>query len=587
MERGNRLSEGIVRDALARLDWQSLKRHLEKCDLDSADMLRLGGMVRRSSVLVKRRKDRTFEQKRIGLRDELVSYAMERFDVPTAQGPKEDFAAVELAEKGYEGVLDALKASVIGKRKPEVRAAAMMARACEDFDEATASYLAYLRGQREFWAMPGGVASTDDGNVVAIDEVVAGLSRMVAATLVMEAYEGRWFEEDVVVLPDLPEVDAEMLEEVGEVQVLAVLWGLWQRVEARARFLGGELSASTLAGEHSRGQDRTLIRYDPWEDGVRERELYDYLANRRVKDRFSQSYLEMVFIHRLEERGVGIGEAANLPPDEFVSGNEMHALVALSEVLGYEIESDTGQPGGLRLIEWVRGYAVLQEIVNAHMTGDSDARGRGLVRMGEDELVGILRRCGLTRESTGTFIERVSLGRGSKDMFDCPVVRVRDGTLVLFGPALLALNITVTLLSRLASINADLGRKGKAFERSVRAFFRGIEMEVTAFKFTRGGEEFEFDAVVPWNEYLFVFECKNRSLSGDVPAQIYYFDLEVKSAAKQARRLADALEGNRDVVAEKFGSERRHARVVPCVVHSMPYSRGDDLDGCTSRITQR
>ena len=579
MKGESELSEGVVREAVAGLDWKSLKRHLERCELDSADMLRVGGIVRRSSVLVKRRKDRRFEQKRNGFRDKLVSYALDRFDGPTAEGLKGDFSVIELAEKGYDGVLSALRASVIGKRKPEVRAAAMIARACEDFEEATASYLGLLKGQREFWAMSGGVISTDDGEVLDIDEVAAGLSRMVAATLLMEAHEGRWFEEDVVVLPNLPEVDPEAVEEVGEVQVLAVLWGLWQRVEARARFLGGELRASALAGEHVGGKHRTLIRYVPPEGGLGQRELYDYLANRRVKERFSQSFLEMVFIHRLEERGVGIRNAANLPPEAFVSGGEMHAVVALSEVLGYEIASDMDRPGGLRLIEWVRGYAVLQEIVNAHMKQDSDTGGRGLVRMVEDELVGTLQRCGLTRESAGTFIERVSLGKRSKDMFDCPVVRVRDGAMVLFGPALSAVNITVTLLSRLAYADADLGRKGKAFERAVRRFFRGIEMEAAAFKFTRGGEEFEFDAVVPWNEYLFVFECKNRSLSGDVPAQVYYFDLEVKSAAKQARRLADALERNRDVVAAKFGAERRNARIVPCVVHSMPYSRGDDLDG--------
>jgi hypothetical protein len=93
-----------------------------------------------------------------------------------------------------------------------------------------------------------------------------------------------------------------------------------------------------------------------------ELEVYDYLANERLRDRLTQTFLEMNVELRVLERGVGIDGEAKLPPGDFVSAEEIHAAVSLSEILGYAIASDMEQPGGLRLLEWVRGYAVLKEL---------------------------------------------------------------------------------------------------------------------------------------------------------------------------------------------------------------------------------
>jgi hypothetical protein len=62
--------------------------------------------------------------------------------------------------------------------------------------------------------------------------------------------------------------------------------------------------------------------------------------------------------------------------------------------------------------------------------------------------------------------------------------------------------------------------------------------------------------VVVWGDYIFVFECKNRTLSGNDATQTNYFDLEVHSQAQHVGKT-----------------------VVPCVLHSLPYSRLDPIDG--------
>jgi hypothetical protein len=164
-------------------------------------------------------------------------------------------------------------------------------------------------------------------------------------------------------------------------------------------------------------------------------------------------------------------------------------------------------------------------------------------------------------------------------MFDCPLIRLQDGNILLFAPAVADANIAMTVLSNLSNRGEQLSRKGSAFEEHIRDVFRRNNIPVFAFKATRDGEQFEYDAVVVWDDIIFVFECKNRSLSGNDPVQAYYFDLEVQSQARQAARLAEALQRYPDIVEKELGAGHVGKKIVPCVLHSLPYSRADPING--------
>jgi hypothetical protein len=326
-------------------------------------------------------------------------------------------------------------------------------------------------------------------------------------------------------------------------------------------------------------QIATLIAYRPEDEGLSEREVYDYLANTRLHDRLIQTFMEMEIESGLSGQGVGIAGGAALPPAQLVSTEEAHAGVSLSEVLGYSIVEDEERPEGLRLLEWVRGYIVLKEIAKAR-TQDQTMHGDSyIIRLEKAELLGILQACGLKDDAAACFIALTCLHRSARDMFDCPLVRVGASGYVLFAPAVIDLNVAMVVLSNLSNRGAELGRKGKAFEHVIHEVFRKRGVPVFGFRVRRGSEEYEYDAIVPWDGYLFVFECKNRSISGNDPAQAYYFDLEVASQARQVRRLADALIAHPDIIEQEMGPEYGGLTIIPCVLHSMPYSRADDIDG--------
>ena len=362
---------------------------------------------------------------------------------------------------------------------------------------------------------------------------------------------------------------------------MALFWRNWQRLEKRRRFHGGEIR--TLRGPlKPSGTDPrvdAVIHYLPPEDGMSELEVYDYLANERLRDRLTQTFLEMNVERRAFERGVGI-DGEPIPASRLClrGGGACSCLAVRDSRI-----RDCGRHGAARrpaTLEWVRGYAVLKELGQQRLQKANSSGDDFQVVFEEADLLDILERCGLERSVAARFVDQTLLHRSSRDMFDCPLIRLQDGKLLLFAPAVIDSNIAMAVLSNLSNRSQQLSRKGKAFEAHIREVFR--RNNISAFAFTarrRGGEPHEYDAVVVWDDIIFVFECKNRSLSGNDAVQAYYFDLDVQGQARQAARLADALQRYPDIVAKELGAEHAGKKIVACVLHSLPYSRLEPING--------
>ena len=579
--RENGLQESIVKKCIAELDWDRLKIHLDNCSVCSADIATICGHIRRCTELVCKYPRLRFQQCRNDFHVELKTYIEENFGTAVSQRIDAEFALIHRIEKGYRSILDVLDKCLISGRSPSIRVAAIIGRACREYQIHTQRQEKALQAMTQMSSMSEPLIEDGDGNAYSGGALLDGLSETVASTLIMEAYKNSWFLEDLVLLPELPSVGEVERYQAGATQVLALYWRQWQRVEQRRRFLGGELRIRTEPDLPQGIPDsvQTLIEYMPSEQSCLEREVYDYIANRRLQDRLNQTFMEMETELGISVRGVGIGDGAALPPDQVISGEEGHACVSLSEILGYAIVDDEDRPGGLRLLEWVRGYAVLREMANSptRETEASSDQYANLVTC--EELVDVLGQCGLEAERAQRFITLASLRKQSRDMYDCPLVRVGSSSYLLFGPAAANLNIAPVVLSNLSSLNEELGRKGKAFEQSIRKGFKKLNMEVFSFRTVHDDKEYEFDAIVPWGNYLFVLECKNRNLSGGNPVQMYYFDKEIHSQVKQVQRLTSALASYPEIIKNNMGKQYLGMKIVPCVVHSLPYSRMGDVDG--------
>lgn len=570
------LHEHSVKQALEALSWPKLKEALDAVQFDAGVADELAGLVLRSSGLLLKRPDPARTMTRRKLFDQILEYATERGGKDCADKLRAAADTMELIDRGYQGILEMLAACDVSKLAPDARAAACIERTAIEYadvvrrtKEAVASLPEFFDPNNPVLQGEGGVTFTPDGATSMLVETLT-------MALIMESYRNQWVaakDDDRIVLPPWHEADDQQRYMAGSTGILAAFWRIWQRVEERRRYFGGTLK-EYVPPERPQWlgpdfpADATVIALDP----DMEWEAIDFVANERLNAVLFQNYMRLLTMTNALGNEAGIEGTAALLPDAFVSVAEAHGGAALRDLLGFAVHEDQERYAGLRLVEWLRGFAVLQCM--AERAWDNSAgEWKALVQfIKRSDLAAVLERLGLPPQAALELIRRATLRRSSRDLFDCPLIAVGSDDLILFGPALRSANLTRVVLSAISSLGVSINRKGPAFERRLREFFEKQGLTCKAFKVKRDGEEYEFDAVLLWGKRIFVFECKSESLSNWSPAASYYFRLGVRSHISQVKRLVEALRRYPDILEAHFGHEAKGKEIVPCVVSAMPFS---------------
>jgi len=567
------LKEKVAKKALENLDWPALKNHLDEIVLDEDKFSALLGHIRRTNSLIMAYPNDKREKQREEFLGSLQGYAhanLGQSALPLAQ----ETSVLNKIERGYRSILEWLEQCDISRLPADVRAAASIGRAARQCDLVTRSFHDALKTRKEI-GLPGFLLRGENSVPLSPDGAITAIVECLSMTLVMEAYKNNWFDaERDVVLPTLPTVGDQERYKAGSTELLAQCWRRWRRMEQRHRFRGGELkemSRPDLPNGIPSSVEQ-LIVYDP-----PKAEIFDYVANERLNDRLGQTLMEMLVETDLREKASGIKEKVVLPPACMISAEEGHSGVSLSEIVNYSIVDDWERPGGLRLLEWIRAYCVLQQLARDHESRD-DSSGNLVFVVAREELISILKRCGLSQQSASRFVKAAALKESSADLFDSPLINMQDGLLLVFGPALIAANPARVVLSIIAQLGEPLARKGKAFEADILSFLKEKGLQAKTFKVKRDGEEYEYDVILCWGDYIFIFECKNHSLSNHHPIQAYYFELEMRSSAKQVMRLAEALRRYPDILSQKMQVDVTTKTIVPCVLNALPFSLPSPID---------
>jgi len=77
--------------------------------------------------------------------------------------------------------------------------------------------------------------------------------------------------------------------------------------------------------------------------------------------------------------------------------------------------------------------------------------------------------------------------------------------------------------------------------------------------------------VFTWDDYVFFFECKNRSIPGNSPITVHYFNHTIQSHLKQVRRLRKGLDDHPDILSDRLPDAVGKKRVF-CVLNALPYA---------------
>lgn len=481
-------------------------------------------------------------------------------------------AVLELIERGFASILARSKSCPGATLSSIAQVSAALSFACSAQAEFESLALAQLPSG-QIYEMKANLLV--EGRVIDPDTEMYGVLKAVTATIMMMAYENNWFtDSNQVELPEpLFSPSPDESTDIRPVIEFAGVWHAWDRAQLRLRL--DQRSIEYLEEPFPKDFPQTVetaLRVMPNDD----LEFVDFIANTRLLTRTKQHSLELLQHESLSNSYPELNVQVALPPKEFLSFDEKVGLITLHECTSFDITKDANSYAGLRILEWLRGYAVLKRI--AELPNEVMPDLHECPVFSRAELVDFLIHAGLSMERAQVFLHHTCLTKSRNDVYDRPLVRVSGERYVMITPGLKAALLGPIVLSAISDAGAQIERKGKAFEERILQKIAGPEREVGSFKAKRDGEEYDYDALLVWGDFCFLFECKNRSLSGGILQQVYRSGIESSGHAHQVHRLVHGLMARPDMLDVHFPAARGKL-LVPCVISALPYAVPRGIEG--------
>jgi hypothetical protein len=400
---------------------------------------------------------------------------------------------------------------------------------------------------------------------------VSQIARTLANTLRMLAYENDWFVDGNLDLPGKQEVTNEEIESVARISKLGDVWDDLLEESLYHRYWGGHFEVQSPTSEQRELMpDLTAVLVSATSEFERRDHIavYEHIAHIRF-ERISHAAATRIratdAIDRVADpRKVKVA----LPPKQLVSETELAFLFVLDRHFYFDPRNDQTEFGGLRVLEWLRGY----EVLRACYTTEPDGELLSLVELDPVELFQTLERAGLSSEKSMKFIDRVTFRPGRRDFYDAPILRSIDGRIFFFAALYQGIDIPRIIASQIGSQKMNVEKKGASFEKAILGLFEEAGICARSFKFKIGQIEYQCDVAVLWDDVLFILECKNYGLPDNDPSDRRFFWDKEMEAVRQVERIAEDLVTNPEILRTQFGPDASWTKVCRVVLNALPLS---------------
>lgn len=511
-----------------------------------------------ASKLINKYPKKDAEDRRQGLFEELNKYFNE-YDIRELIEAQETLI---LVESGYREMVIKLASCASSNLDGATKVHSVIALSIKEVENIkTLTQIAFEKNKQL-----GQKLDTDYGQKIDLEAVIEQCAHAVAVTLQMEAHKNNWVNEnDVYVLPDRTFPSEEDLSCSLQVLNTAIVWNSWQSTEQRARFRGGKL-LKEVENDFSRN---VIITHIP----SHKTELDLNLASERLNLGMMQTQLSLQakLVERFGRESLKPGSSALRQHFSVHTIEEAIAIESLSDLLCIDVTKDETEYFGLKLKTIVRCYASLTDYVRKN----NSPRYLKKTRSGWAH---VFSGYGISAEQAQKFISSTTFRKSSSDLFDNPFIQLDNGQLILFSAVLHMPVISRLILSNLSSNQIDLHDKGKSFEHIARESFKESGIECFSLKKTIDNEEYEIDIVVPWDNYLFIIECKNNNLPFGVPSSTQYFQEKCEDNINQLNRLCNAIKKHPILLNDKIDDIDKRI-IVPVLLNCLPYSQQGAQDG--------
>ena len=403
--------------------------------------------------------------------------------------------------------------------------------------------------------------------------------QMVAATslaLKLLAYKENIYVGQKLKAPPLVGVDMQFCEDAGELQYLALTWKRLLDVGNRCVVFGGKAFRNDGGNVPPSAAKNGIEVSSHFEPSFSQFEIMDFIASHRAVDGQSSRFFELVLNKQVKHALVNdIEEIQSLDDGQFLSVDEVNALLQLSELYSTDFFGSRVECFGLTIREWARAYSCLKYHVQKKRSLDK-VNVFCRADLGNTFMAG-----GLSEAKAGAAIESMTFGKNSRDLYDTPLLALPNDCYYLSAEVAGVLSIFSTLTSLLSSLGDewfDSDKKGKGFERQVLDDLNACGVKAKPIHFKRG-EEFECDVVFVMQNKIFVGECKNRTIPCWNPVRGGRFYDSLISFSLQVKRQVKGLTDNPEVVGEVFGVDPKDFEFVPFILFSQPFSYSGKYNG--------
>ncbi|MEG1313762.1 MAG: hypothetical protein RSD40_05560 [Bacilli bacterium] len=244
-------------------------------------------------------------------------------------------------------------------------------------------------------------------------------------------------------------------------------------------------------------------------------------------------------------------------------------LKQVSTLLHIDIDSDQ-EYDGLTIREWINSFYLLRNII---LQSDNP------IILSDDEIMGLFNEIHVNEEKCKKVINSLLFKKGTPDIFDTPIVKFEGGLNLLISFGLNSPNMINIISSILSKKELALKNKGENFEQNAFNLFKNLE-DKFKFKCTSpnkkiNGEQYQFDILIEWDDLIFIFECKNRSIPNTSPTSLSNFREKIDEYTHQVNRLKNGLIQH----SKDFSIDISSKKIVSVILNSLSFSLDFNIDG--------
>lgn len=474
----------VIFGALSKLDANACEKALGNGGLqDPTVASRFLLALRQSGCLLLKFQNNPREAKR----DQFVVWLKSAFSHTMDPTITDGFVAhlndVTLIERAFRQISNSMEESEIWKLEPSIQAWGILQRGLGEarhLHEKMDQVIANWKPQDDRPFDPTQV-KLEAGNGISIDPGHAdnAIVQSVATTLFLLAHKNEWFDpqSNELVLPNEVPIDEKTAFQSGTHTLLSLQWLHLERAWDRARFFEVHVEIENLDVKSGAVETRTV---EALTSGAPDsREVLDHIAVNRLERIVYEQTMGAIRDGVARFATIKSGEVLSLPPASYLSLSEGIATDVLMDVYCVPVDDETQLFAGLPLKAWIRGYAFYERLSKT----DDDQPVFECLHLTLAQLTDGLTSLGMTSEQAARFIELTTLQRHALDLYDTPLLRVKDGSFRFYAPAFQSPQLAGIVLSRIGSLNRirssdgvpsepiQFSDKGRKFERRVLDLF--------------------------------------------------------------------------------------------------------------------